>query len=91
MRRQNFIELRLLHAKGLSLHLVFMLIPLLFDVDCDRHGEILSKLAQLVDEGKIQPLLDDRSFSMAEIAAAHRHAESGRAIGKVVLTQSFNL
>jgi NADPH:quinone reductase len=84
-------DLSLLHAKGLTLHLVFALIPMLFNVDRDRHGEILSKLAQLVDEGKIRPLLDAQTFSMAEIAAAHRYAESGRAIGKVVLTQSFNL
>jgi NADPH:quinone reductase len=83
-------DLTLLHAKGLTLHLVFMLIPMLFGVDRDHHGEILSKLAQIVDEGKIRPLLDSRSFNMTEIASAHRHAESGQAIGKVVLTQSLN-
>jgi NADPH:quinone reductase len=83
-------DLTLLHAKGLTLHLVFMLIPMLFNGDRDRHGEILSKLAQIIDEGKIRPLLDSKTFSMAEIASAHRHAESGQATGKVVLTQSFN-
>jgi NADPH:quinone reductase len=83
-------DLTLLHAKGLTLHLVFMLIPMLFNVDRARHGEILSKLAQITDEGKIRPLLDSKTFSMSEIASAHRHAESGQAIGKVVLTQSFN-
>ncbi|NJK36213.1 MAG: zinc-dependent alcohol dehydrogenase family protein [Oscillatoriales cyanobacterium SM2_2_1] len=80
-------DLTLLHAKGLTLHLVFMLIPMLFNVDRARHGEILSKLAQIVDEGKIRPLLDSQTFSIAEIASAHRYAESGQAIGKVVLTQ----
>ena len=83
-------DLTLLHSKGLTLHLVFMLIPMLFNVDRAHHGEILSKLAQIVDEGKIRPLLDSKTFSMAEIASAHRHAESGQAIGKVVLTQSSN-
>ncbi|BAZ04313.1 zinc-dependent alcohol dehydrogenase family protein [Calothrix sp. NIES-3974] len=83
-------DLTLLHAKGLTLHLVFMLIPMLFDSNRDRHGEILSKLARIVDEGKIRPLLDSKTFSMTEIASAHRHAESGQAMGKVVLTQSFN-
>lgn len=80
-------DLTLLHAKGLTLHLVFMLIPLLFDVGRAHHGEILSKLAQLVDEDKVRPLVDSKIFNMADIAAAHQHAESGRAIGKVVLTQ----
>jgi NADPH2:quinone reductase len=83
-------DLTLLHAKGLTLHLVFMLIPMLFNVNRTHHGEILSKLAQIVDEGKIRPLLDSRIYSMAEIASAHQYAESGQAIGKVVLTQSFN-
>lgn len=83
-------DLTLLHTKGLTLHLVFMLIPMLFNVDRARHGEVLSKLAQIVDEGKIRPLLDSKTFSMAEIASAHQYAESGQAIGKVVLTQSFN-
>lgn len=83
-------DLTLLHTKGLTLHLVFMLIPMLFNVNRTHHGEILSKLAQIVDEGKIRPLLDSKNYSMAEIASAHQHAESGQAIGKVVLTQSFN-
>jgi NADPH:quinone reductase len=84
-------DLTLLHAKGLTLHLVFMLIPMLFGLGRAHHGEILSKLAQLVDEGKIRPLLDSKTFSMTEVASAHQYAKSGQAIGKVVLTQSFNL
>jgi NADPH:quinone reductase len=83
-------DLTLLHAKGLTLHLVFMLIPMLFGVDRAHHGKILSKLAQIVDEGRVRPLLDSKTFNMTEIASAHRHAESDQAIGKVVLTQSFN-
>lgn len=83
-------DLTLLHAKGLTLHLVFMLIPLLFGLGRAHHGEILSKLAQIVDEGKIRPLLDSQTFSMTEIASAHQRAESGQATGKVVLTQSFS-
>ncbi|ARV59260.1 quinone oxidoreductase [Nostocales cyanobacterium HT-58-2] len=84
-------DLTLLHTKGLTLHLVFMLIPMLFGVNRAHHGEILSKLAQMVDDGKIRPLLDSKTFSMTEIASAHQYAESGQAIGKVVLTQSFHL
>ncbi len=80
-------DLTLLHAKGLTLHLVFMLISLLFGVGRAHHGEILLKLAQLVEEGKIRPLVDSKSFNFTEVAAAHERAESGQAIGKVVLTQ----
>ena len=80
-------DLTLLHIKGLSLHLVFMLIPMLHNIGRSHHGEILTSLAQLVDEGKICPLLDSKSFKFNDIAAAHDYAESGQAIGKVTLEQ----
>lgn len=83
-------DLTYLHAKGLTLHLVYMLLPMLTGINRDRHSEILRQIAQLVDEKKLQPLLDNHSFSFAEATAAHAHAESGKAIGKVVLEQSLS-
>ncbi|WP_035830048.1 zinc-dependent alcohol dehydrogenase family protein [Crocosphaera watsonii] len=80
-------DLSLLHSKGLTLHVVFMLIPLLHNIHRAKYGEILSKLAQLVDQGKIRPLIDPQSFTFSEVAQAHQHLESGQAIGKIVLTQ----
>ena len=82
-------DLTLLHAKGLTLHLVYMLIPMLSNCDRSHHGEILSQLANLVDQGRIRPLIDSQSFTFAEVAAAHSYLESGKAIGKVVLNQSL--
>jgi NADPH:quinone reductase len=82
-------DLSLMHIKGLTLHLVYMLIPMLSNVNREHHHEILSRLAQLVDEGKVKPLLDKLTFSIPQVASAHARAESGKAIGKVVLTQSF--
>lgn len=79
-------DLTLLHAKGLSLHLVYMLIPMLFGVGRKRHGQILTKLAQLVDQEKLRPLLDPKEFSFTEVTKAHQYAESGNAVGKVTLT-----
>lgn len=79
-------DLTLLHAKGLSLHLVYMLLPLLSGINRAYHGKILTQLAQLIDRGRVRPLLDGKTFSFAEIAAAHAHLESGQAIGKVVLS-----
>lgn len=83
-------DLALVHAKGLTLHLVYMLIPLLYNTNRSYHGQILTKLAGLVDEGKVRPLIDSHSFTFAEVAAAHAHLESGTAIGKVVLKRSLN-
>lgn len=82
LSKQN---LTLLHAKGLTLHLVYMLIPLLYHEGRSRHKEILTQLAQLVDAGQVRPLLDTKIFNFSEVAQAHQQAESGQAIGKVVL------
>ena len=82
-------DLTLLHAKGLTLHLVYMLIPMLSGINRAYHGEILRKIAKLVDEKQIRPLIDDKTFTFSKIAAAHSYLESGEAIGKVVLSQSL--
>ncbi|MEO0014338.1 MAG: hypothetical protein RLZZ535_2727, partial [Cyanobacteriota bacterium] len=54
-----------------------------------NHGKILVKLAELIDQGQIRPLLDRQTFTFSEVAAAHAHLESGQALGKIVLNQSF--
>jgi len=39
----------------------------------------------MAEAGKLRPLLDQRRFALAEVADAHRHLESGQALGKVVI------
>jgi NADPH2:quinone reductase len=78
-------DLSPLHAKGLTLHVVYMLLRLLHSEERVEHGKILFNIAKLVDQGTIRPLLDSKSFSFSEVAEAHRYAESGQAIGKIVL------
>jgi NADPH:quinone reductase len=79
-------DLSPLHAKGLSLHVVFMILPLLTGHGRARHGEILRSLTALAEAGKIKPLLDGARFSFSQVSAAHEHLESGRAVGKIALT-----
>ncbi len=78
-------DLSPLHSKGLSLHVVFMLIPMLHDIGRDRHGRIMQALAGLADAGKLRPLIDERRFDLATAADGYRHLESGKARGKVVV------
>lgn len=78
-------DLTPMHEKGLSLHAVFMLIPMLHDIGRARHGEILAAAATLAEAGKLRPKLDPRRFALAQVADAHRHLESGEAIGKIVI------
>lgn len=73
--------------KALTLHSVFMLLPMLTGAGKARHGQILTEVAKLVEEGQLRPLLDPRIFKFSEVSAAHQHAQSGKQIGKVVLVQ----
>lgn len=82
-------EHNLVHAylKGLSIHTVLMLIPMLHGIDRARHGEILREAATLVDDGDLRPLVDDRIFHFDDAGAAHAYAASGKQHGKVVLVR----
>lgn len=50
----------------------------------EHHGKILKKIAQIVDEGKLKPLIDQHHFNLEEISEVHKLLESGNAKGKVV-------
>lgn len=79
------LDLTTAHFKGLSLHVVFMLIPMLHNHHREAHGDILNRLAKIVDDGGLKPLLDEQTFSLAEVGKAHDRLTSGQAIGKVVV------
>ena len=48
-------------------------------------GEQLARIAALLDEGKLRPIID-RTFPLAETKAALAYSEAGRATGKIVVT-----
>lgn len=73
------------HLKGITLHIVFMLIPMIHDVGRESHGEILSKIAELVDAGALKPILDESEYMLDQAADAHARLESGKAMGKIVI------
>lgn len=71
--------------KGLSIHLIKQALPLLTGARRAHYGMILNQLARLLDDGAIRPLIDPNEFTICQVAKAHAHLESGKAIGKVVL------
>jgi len=79
------VDLSLMHVKALSLHIVFMLLPLLTGEGRERHGAILRAIAKMVDAGKLRPLIDDSRFTLENAAEAYRRLKSGEATGKVVI------
>jgi NADPH2:quinone reductase len=80
------IDLTTAHFKGLSLHVVFMLIPMLHNYKREQHGEILTELARIVDHGALKPVVDAQHFDLHEVGKAHDHLASGKAMGKVVVS-----
>ena len=79
------LDLTLAHFKGLSLHVVFMLIPMLHDFKREQHAMILSRLTEIVDAGGLKPVLDETQFSLTEAGDAHARLQSRQAMGKVVI------
>jgi NADPH:quinone reductase-like Zn-dependent oxidoreductase len=79
------LDLSPMHAKGLTLHAIYMLTPMLYDVGRERHGEILRAVAALVDAGRLTPRVDPARFALTDATAAYDYAASGRAAGKVVV------
>lgn len=79
------MDLTTAHFKGLSLHVVFMLIPMLHNFKREAHAAILNDLTKIIEGGNFKVVLDENRFSLAEVGKAHAHLESGQAIGKVVV------
>ena len=79
------LDLTPAHFKGLSLHIVFMLIPMLHNHKREEYGAILAKLSKIVDADALKPLLYEKHFGLAEVEKAYDRLTSGQAIGKVVV------
>ncbi len=79
------IDLSTAHFKGLSLHVVFMLIPMIHNFKREQHGKILSSITKIVEAGNLKPLLDEHQFTLDNVGEAYTRLESKKAIGKVVV------
>lgn len=79
------LDLSPFHFKGLSLHVVFMLIPMLHHHKRHEHAAILNDLTRIIESSDFQVVLDENSYSLDEAGEAHARLESGKAIGKVVV------
>lgn len=73
-----------LFAKSASVHFEYMGLPTMFNINPQRQGDMLRKVAALVDAGKLKPHVSHR-IRLENLAEAHRLQESGRTIGKIVI------
>ncbi len=74
-----------LSCNAATVHTQNMSIPLLTGEGCEHHGEILRETAELVDAGKLKPLIDPARFTFAQVNDAHAFFESKKHVGKIVL------
>ncbi|MEI2299953.1 zinc-dependent alcohol dehydrogenase family protein [Ensifer sp. MJa1] len=74
-----------LSFRGGSYSGVFTLLPLLTGIGREHHGAILAEATRLAEAGKLAPIVEARSFSLGEVAAAHVIVEDRSARGKVVV------
>ena len=81
----NQHDLTPMHMKGLSLHLVFMLLPMLTGEARAHHKFILESIAKWIDEGLIKPLIHEEKFSFDQANEAHALFATNKHIGKIVL------
>ncbi len=79
------LDLTPAHFKGLSLHVVFMLIPMLHNFRREAHADVLRELATIVEAGGLSPVLDEPRYTLEDAGKAHARLESGQGMGKVVI------
>jgi zinc-binding alcohol dehydrogenase family protein len=83
------LDVMALKRKALSLHWELMFTRSLFGTaDIAEQGHLLSRVAQLVDEGRLRSTVSEHlsPINAAQLRQAHEWVESGRMRGKVVLS-----
>ena len=79
------LDLTLAHLKGVSLHVVFMLIPMIHNLKRDTHAQILRELASIAEAGHLRPILNEQRYSLQQAGEAQARLNSGQGMGKVVI------
>lgn len=78
-------DLTQMHAKSLSLHVIFRSLPLLHGIGMDDQPRLMAALTGMLEEEAVCPLLDAKRYRFTEVAEAHRRLEAGQATGKILL------
>jgi NADPH2:quinone reductase len=73
-----------LFRKNCSLHLEFMGARLIYNIDPQRQGEILSHAALLAAENRLVPHIS-KTISLEDLPAAHAEQAAGHTNGKIVV------
>jgi alcohol dehydrogenase len=72
---KNRASTKLAKERGVNFKYLFM----------HPNGEQLRDIARLIETGKIKPVID-KTFDLDHVRDALNYSESGRAVGKVIIT-----
>lgn len=82
------LDVMKLKPRSQSLHIEFMFSRSMFKtIDMHKQGELLNRIAELVDQGHIQMTIGKNlgTINAKNLKSAHAELETGRSIGKIVL------
>lgn len=82
---RNTYDLTFAHTKSLTIHAIFMLLPLLNGIGRRAHGDFLQELAVMIEAGKVKANIQ-QSFSFDDADKAHQLYADGGMTGKLLLT-----
>jgi zinc-binding alcohol dehydrogenase family protein len=85
---EKSLEVMKMKPKSISLHIEFMFARSMFNAnDKGEQGRLLSKVADLIDQGHIQTTIGKNlgKINADNLKKAHAELESGTAVGKIVL------
>ncbi|MBB6445226.1 zinc-dependent alcohol dehydrogenase family protein [Bacillus benzoevorans] len=82
-------DLTPLHSKGLSFHVVFMLLHMMNENERQQNKVRLNHISSIINEGKLHPVIDPKHFTFDDVSAAHQYLEDNKAIGKIVLVNEW--
>ncbi len=83
------LKMSVMKSKSLSLHWEFMFTRSMYQTpDMSRQGQILTQIAQLVDQGSIQSTFSENLglINAENLSKAHQRLEKGISRGKLVLS-----
>jgi len=78
-----------LFVKSVSFSWELMFTRAMFNVDLEYERHILDNLSELADQGIIVPRATVKFDSLASLGEAHKLQESGKTMGKIVLSANF--
>ncbi len=73
-----------LFAKNASLHFEFMGAPALYGIGREHQADILARMADMADTGKVLPHVS-RTIRLEDVPAAHEDLQAGHTTGKIVV------